>query len=410
MTIKREFLVKLARAFAMYGAPTHRLEYHMSQVGAVLNVDADFVVYPGLVMASFINENNQASTHIIKISQGFNMGKLAQVNALCLALTRNLITIDDAIELLDGVKSDKDISWIIILATYPIFSFTLAVLSFSSSWLEALIAATLGLMVGFMAVASSNYPSFTNLLDLICTVVARSLQNAFASHGMCYSYINVVLASVSVLLPGLSLTIAIIELSTRNMISGTVRLFSAIFTATLIGFGMTIGGSFVFWKVQDTVACNAESPFWSFLLFWPLAMAVNLSFKAHPKQWIPMMIAAGAGWVAYELLNQTSQFRANTTAVTAICAMIIGLCGNLYARITHDVAVAPILAGILLQVPGSLGVRSSLTFFQNSSNIVDGIQFTFNMLAIGMSLAIGLFVATFVVWPIRGPKYKYLTI
>ncbi|KAJ1554653.1 hypothetical protein HK405_004450, partial [Cladochytrium tenue] len=31
LTVKREFLLKLARSFAMYGAPTHRLEYHLAQ-------------------------------------------------------------------------------------------------------------------------------------------------------------------------------------------------------------------------------------------------------------------------------------------------------------------------------------------------------------------------------------------
>jgi uncharacterized membrane protein YjjB (DUF3815 family) len=89
---------------------------------------------------------------------------------------------------------------------------------------------------------------------------------------------------------------------------------------------------------------------------------------------------------------------------------VFSLFFNLDARISHDVAVAPILAGILLQVPGSLGVRSTLGFFAGGSKIVDGVDFTFQMLTIGMSLALGLFVSTLLVFPIKGPKYKYLTV
>ncbi|KAI9335840.1 hypothetical protein DFJ73DRAFT_780270 [Zopfochytrium polystomum] len=431
MALKREFLIKLARAFAMYGAPTHRLEYHMSQVGKVLSIDSDFVVYPGVILASFTPHDGPSaasSTHILKTAQGFNMGKLAQVNALCLALTRDLVTVEDAVHVLDKVRAEKEPHWIALSCRSPLFAFTFAILTFSSSWLEAGVAALLGVVVGLTEVASARHPVFANLLEfvasLVCTLLARVAQTVFAHYGLCYSPTNAVLSAVSVLLPGLSLTVAVIELSTRNIISGTVRLFGAVFTATLIGFGMTLGNALALWPsaaaagASETRACTAESPFWNFLLFWPLALAAILTFKAHPRQWAPMLLAAGAGWVAYELLGRVPQFRANAAASTAVCATVIGLAGNIYARVTHDVALAPILAGIYLQVPGSLGVRSSLTFFaqqqqqggSNSSGVVDGIQFAFDMLAVGVSLAIGLFVASFVMWPVRGPKYKYLTI
>ncbi|KAJ3015476.1 UNVERIFIED_CONTAM: hypothetical protein HDU68_012705 [Siphonaria sp. JEL0065] len=137
-----------------------------------------------------------------------------------------------------------------------------------------------------------------------------------------------------------------------------------------------------------------------------------------------MLLSSGLGFISTVLLNMIPQLQATPTAVTALSGLVIGLTGNIYARITNDVAVAPILGGILIQVPGSLSVKSTLGFFSattgtNSTapspgspnaNVVDGVNFTFQMLSIAMSLAIGLFVATLIVWPIRGPKSKYLTI
>ncbi|KAJ3029549.1 UNVERIFIED_CONTAM: hypothetical protein HDU68_011849 [Siphonaria sp. JEL0065] len=37
-TLKREFILKLARALTQYGAPSHRLEYHLAEVARVLQV------------------------------------------------------------------------------------------------------------------------------------------------------------------------------------------------------------------------------------------------------------------------------------------------------------------------------------------------------------------------------------
>lgn len=43
----RDFLMGLARAFARYGAPSHRIEYMMELVALALEQPASFVVIPG---------------------------------------------------------------------------------------------------------------------------------------------------------------------------------------------------------------------------------------------------------------------------------------------------------------------------------------------------------------------------
>ncbi|KAJ3100427.1 hypothetical protein HDU97_002214 [Phlyctochytrium planicorne] len=419
MAVKKDFLIKLSRTFALYGAPSHRLEYHLTLVSKTLEVEADYIVFPGMIMISFGGESSRSNTHIVKTPQGFNMGKLAQVNALCLTLTHGLLDIYDAIDLLEAVKADQDYPWYIILATFPVTSFTLCILGFGGNWLDACIAAVLGLLVGVLSLLSERCESITYLLEFFASLgtafICRTLQWVLTFHGICFNYIPIVLSSIAILLPGLSLTISIIELSTRNMVSGTVRLFSALFTAMLLGFGMTIGGALVFWNDLPSSGKNGsgscgepQSPFWAFLLFWPMSISTNIFFQANVHQWPIMIVSAASGWIVSVLLNLVPTFKANSSATTAIASLVIGLVSNIHSRVTHDVAVAPVLAGILLQVPGSLGVRSSLSFFISSSDtsqsIVDGVQFTFQMLTIGMSLALGLFVATFLVFPLRGPK------
>lgn len=96
-------------------------------------------------------------------------------------------------------------------------------------------------------------------------------------------------------------------------------------------------------------------------------------------------------------------------------AFLVGLVSNTYSRVTNDIAIAPILSGILLLVPGSMGVRSSLLILGN--NIGSGTSVAFQMISIAMSITVvialyfvihskGLFVSSLIVWPTR-PKNKF---
>ncbi|KAI9346594.1 hypothetical protein BDR26DRAFT_855807 [Obelidium mucronatum] len=426
-TLKRDFILKLARALTQYGAPSHRLEYHLSHVSKALHVEAEFVIIPGVVMSSFGGgESAKSSTHFVRQSQGINMGKLAQVNALCLTLTQNLITVHNAVELLEGVKAASDYPWWIGILIFPVSSFGVALVLFQATWIESFVAGLLGLLVGLLNYASEKYSSLTYLLEFLSALgsafLSRSIQGPVHNAGYCFRYLKVTLSAVALFLPGLPLTVAIIDLSSRNMVSGTVRMFGSLFTAMLLGFGMTIGSTAVIWDTDNSDGpsgtCVPTSQWWAVIFFVPMSMSLNLLFQANKHQWPIMVVTAAAGFVANVFLNMIPQLAEQPTVVTALCGVVIGICSNLYARITNDVAIAPILAGILLQVPGSLSVKSTLGFFAanapgssdaSSSNIVNGVNFTFQMLSIGMSLAMGLFVASLAIFPYR-PSNKYLTI
>ncbi|KAJ3262802.1 hypothetical protein HDU77_011814 [Chytriomyces hyalinus] len=421
---KKDFILKLSRSLTMYGAPAHRLEHHLSQVSKVLETEADFIIFPGVIMISFGAFNHSQNTHFIRASQGINMGKLAQVNAICLTLTQKHINVHNALDLLEGVRAASDFPWWVGVYLFPVFSFTVALILFQLSWVESLAALFLGLFVGYLNLAAERYGSLNYLLEflssLVSAVVAKGIQGWLHQKGFCFNYIKVTLSAVAIYLPGLPLTLAIIDLSSRNMVSGTVRMFGSLFTAMLIGFGMTIGGALAFWNTEGINSgpqeCPPTSQLWAFLFFIPMSMSLNLLFQASKFQWPIMVLAAALGYITSVFLGYVPQLQAEPTAITALSAMVIGLTSNVYARFTNDVAIAPILAGILLQVPGALSVKGTLGFFAGSSsngstsNIVDGMSFTFSMLAIGMSLALGLFVSTLLVWPIKGPKFKYWTV
>ncbi|KAJ3067298.1 hypothetical protein HDU98_009520 [Podochytrium sp. JEL0797] len=391
--MKRNFILKLSRTFFMYGAPSHRLEHHLTAVSKSLDVEAQFFILPNLVMISFGGEGYNSTTHFIKQTSSQNMSKLAQVNALCLTMTNRLIDIHNAVDLLDGIRAAKENPWWVSLLTFPVSSFCFALMMFQTSWIEATVAGGLGVIVGALSVFGGQNSIFGFMPELlgstIAAFIASALQAPLHARGICFDYLPVTLASLVIFLPGMSLTIAIIELSTRNIVSGTVRMFAALFTAMLLGLGTAIGASLTLWEEENTVmACEPTSPLWAFLFFVPMAMAFNLLFQGSKHQWPIMTLASAVGYVTVTLLNMVPVLKAQPMAVNALASTMIGVTANVYARVTNDIAVGAILTSIYILVPGSLSVKSTLGFLTGTGstnttglgavadNLVSGLGFT----------------------------------
>ena len=79
--------------------------------------------------------------------------------------------------------------------------------------------------------------------------------------------------------------------------------------------------------------------------------------------------------------------------ITMLAALGVGFTGMVMARYSHhhQNALTIILSGILMLVPGSVGLRGVTALLQQ--NTVSGVQFGFSMLLIALSIAIGLLVA-----------------
>src|SRR5262249_56884405 len=79
-----------------------------------------------------------------------------------------------------------------------------------------------------------------------------------------YAVSNATLAGLIVLMPGLTLTIALIELSTRNLSSGTSRLSGAFVIFLSIGFGVAGRGPLANLLIGEyAIARAAPLPAWA---------------------------------------------------------------------------------------------------------------------------------------------------
>jgi uncharacterized membrane protein YjjB (DUF3815 family) len=79
----------------------------------------------------------------------------------------------------------------------------------------------------------------------------------------------------------------------------------------------------------------------------------------------------------------------------------------LYARLLKRLSFPILIGGIIILVPGSLGVRGAISLFDGSQDGYSG-EFAINMVAIGLSVTLGLFMANVVVYPTGKKRHVFL--
>jgi len=127
------------------------------------------------------------------------------------------------------------------------------------------------------------------------------------------------------------------------------------------------------------------------LIYPAVSLSINITFGAHPRQWFGMTLVTSVGLVVTLFLKSGPQITA------AIAAFLVGLAGQLWARVTGQLSYVPLLSGVLLLVPGSVGVRGFLAMF--GSDGVQGFAFVLTMINVSVAITLGVFCSALVCYP-----------
>ncbi|KAF9212293.1 hypothetical protein BGZ59_006940 [Podila verticillata] len=409
---RQELLIRLCKSFIRYGAPSHRIELAMEAMCRTFGVSGSFAFLPGLMMISFGDTDTHTSeTHLIKCAQGFDMGRLAKVHRIARAVVYNQMDPHEALATIKLVNAEKSQYGVwITLASYAMSSGLIAPLIFKGSWYDMVAGMGLGLVVGLTSLLASRYSVYSDVFEVSTSIVIAFVAKALRDY-VCFT--GVVLSGIVILLPGLSLTTAIMELSSRYMISGSVRMFYSLIYCLFLGFGLSIGSNL--WDVfrepppgdLKTGYCHPATEPWRWVLFPLLAIAFNIQLNAQPRQWPVMIVCSSVGFAVSEFAGMYWPHSLHIAA--AVSAFVVGLLGNLYERLTHELAFVPILGAILLIVPGGMGVRSSLLLLDQSGHASQGTSFALQMIIVALGIAVGLFASTLVVYPLGKKRNALLT-
>lgn len=385
------FLTEMPRALSMYGTPAHRLEEAMGLCAERLGIHAGFFALPTSVICT-IGEGEDSRTHVVRITPGeVNLRKLDEVDAVMGRLLRGEIGPEEGLIQINAIRTDTE-EYSVPL-TMACFSAAAGGASqfFGGSWTDMAVGAVLGLFVGIGLMLASSRRDLARLTDFLAGVLVAGMAMLIGGRIEGISPAIITIAGLIALFPGLTLTVAINELATKNLVAGTARLMGAVMILLSIGFGVAVGQAVALpWSI-DAIPGKASPALTQVLtvIVVPLALVVLLKAKARDA-WIIVLVSA-AGFYAARLAAHMY----GPELGAGFGAFAVGVLGNGYARRSRRPTAMTLVPGIILLVPGALGFRSVSSFMAHDA--VTGIETAFSMVIVATGIVIGLLMANVLV-------------
>lgn len=404
------FLIKLAYSYFRCGAPSNRVENNLTRCSEKMGIYASYICLPSSITITFgAPEILGSVTKFIKINDfTYDCGRMYQIDRLIDKIThRSDYTLYQASEKLEKIiKRPPYFNDITNIFCGAVNAFIAAGLFFNGGWIDMSISFFLGLFLRLLKHYTYKFNNFSDYLsDFLCAILASFVATIFSSYlrNTCYSAIT--LSSAIFLLPGLSLTIAVVEIESNCFTSGAIRLINSCLIAFKVGFAIAIGSSLAFW-IQDkpsmTDLCkNGVHQQWNLLFFPIISVTYNISLDAKLNQWSGMTLTSILGYIIPFLCRI---FRIPSGMIPFIASFFIVTASNLISRFSSIPGVVFVFSGILFLVPGSISIKSIMNFF--SEDLVAGIEIGFSMIIVALSITFGTILANIFIAPKKKHKNR----
>ncbi len=398
------FMLRLVKALHTYGVPSYELERLMTNVADQLGYGLQATVVPTSITMTFIQDEDKPRTYVIRSNSGeVNVDKLSRTIDVAYAVINDEITTEQGAKELTEITNSAPLhskSWMILC--FMLVSTAICRI-FGGGIPEIITASVTGLVVGvFVNVGGLRSETVSNLMPALSAFLATLISFGFNYWiGLSSTYIPVV-SGIIVLVPGMMLTIAMAELATQNLVSGTARLLGSVVIFIQMIFGVAIGAQLAalfFGEASITTMIDHQLPRWTVWIAilvssWSLMMLFQVRSRHLP--WIVITTASSffvSRWAGGELGAATGAF---------FGALTVGVFANLAYRIKQVPTAAVMMPGFIILVPGSVGFRSLTEILDH--NIIGGLESAFNMIIVGISLITGLLISSIATLP--KPKIK----
>lgn len=344
---RQNYLRKLCKALMMYGAPTHRLEEYLNMSARVLEIEAQFLYMPSCMIIAFDDSSIHTSeVKLVRTSQGVDLGKLRDVHEIYKDVVHDRIGVEDASPRLEAIigRKEKFQRWFRVFM-YGLASATVGPFAFQARFIDLPFCFLLGCLIGWLQlIVAPGNDLISNVFEIGASVItsfaARALGSIKGSDGreiFCFS--AMAQSSIALILPGFMVLCASLELQSKHIVAGSVRMVYAIIYSLFLGFGITIGT--VLYGMMDKNAtsrtsCHDPMSTNFYYLFVPaFAICLMIVNQAKFKQMPSMTIIAFIGWIVN--FHSSKYFKNNAQVSNTLGALAIGIAANAHARFGRHV-------------------------------------------------------------------------
>ena len=402
----------------------------------VLQIDGQFLYLPGCMIISLDDRKTHTTEiKIVRTTQGTNLGKLRDIHDIYKEVIHDVIGAAEAIRRIDEITHQPDkFSKTCIVLMYGCASAFVGPFAFGARPIDLPVAFLLGSLLGILQhVVAPKSALYSNIFEVSAAVLTSFLARAFGSiqNGDRFCFSALTQSAIALILPGYTVLCGSLELQSRNIVAGSVRMVYAIIYSLFLGYGITVGTSFyggIDNNATSDISCRTAMPiWWKFIFVPPFTLCIIVINQAKWRQ-APVML--GIAFTGY-IVNYFSalRFATNVQVANTLGALAIGVLGNLYSRLRHGLAAAALIPAIYVQVPSGLAASGSLvsgitsanqitkktvngtslangTTTVSSANSMDGnvnsmvFNVSYSMVQVAIGITVGLFLSALVVYPL----------
>lgn len=386
------FLLKIGMALQVLGMDAHRLETALTHLAKKLGIDADFFSTSTALMVA-IHEGEGQQHYLKRTEPGdIHLERLADINEIGDQVLKGKLTTADGLKQIAALEKKKErYSAHFVNLCFGLIATTVSIFM-GASVHTASAACLVGLVVGVLII----YKKKLHIVQIADAVAA------FAATLMAYGLNHwradldpgvMLLSSILIIIPGLTLTISVTELATQNLVAGTSRMMAALMSFFKISFGVALA-----LKIFDLVGGKTSIPSFAGYDFWVpylglvlCAFVLVVLFLASPKDWFWITLSCFLAFFTADLGTQI--LGPHLGVMTG--GLTVAALSNIYTNMLHRPLLIPLMPGILVLVPGLVGFKSFNYLYEH--NTVTGIDAAFQTLAMAVSLVAGIFIGNLMI-------------
>ncbi len=380
----------MGRALHRAGFSASRLERAMARLAEKLGLPLPQIFStPTAIYAAFGSFSDQ-HTHLLRVEPGsISLNHLTKLDRVVSDVLGGTVSPEAGLARIDEIEASPSPYGNVLMVTA--FALTSgAVARFLGGGLREIgVGVAIGIVTGLLAFLAGKVKPLGEVYEPVAACAASFIAGVLSTIWMPFATPTATLAGLIVLIPGFMLTIAIRELSTRHLASGTARLAGAGITFLGIIFGVALGNRLAL--VVAGASHNAPVvalPGWTFALsavLAGLAFTVILQAELRDAPWVVLagLLAVVAGRVGAQVLGlELGAF---------VGAAVVGIASNLFSRLRNRPSMVMLVPGTLMLVPGTIGFNSLSAMLD--AQVVPAVQTAFRMVLTAIALVAGLLFA-----------------
>jgi uncharacterized membrane protein YjjP (DUF1212 family) len=386
------FMVELAERLHAYGTTAQRLEGAVNAVASKLHLDCEPWSNPTGMILTFSDPDREPgesdTTRVIRLPPGdTDLYKLCEADRIAEDVMAGRLDLASGHVALLALDRPRSTTW----NAMQVIAFGLASAAVAGllrlPWLDIATAGGTGLLIGLLEPAKGRHPQLKEAGDALAALLAAFVAIAVASFIAPLNLNTVIIVSLIVLLPGMTLTNAVNELTSQHLVSGTARFAGALTTVMKLAIGTAIALTLAqLFGLHPQVQASRPQPDWVEWTSLALAaFAFAVLFRSARRDFPLVMLAAVAGY----LISREAGAAWGSPAGIFLSALTMTAAGNGYARWVHRPGALVRVPGIIMLVPGSASLRGVMNLVQQQ-DVAVGQDAALAVLNILLALLAGL--------------------